>query len=373
MSALTYGFSVHEKVYRKRNANSGSKYSDNIIGWRKLPIRAQDTIKKFLFDKSGNEAEYVVQDLSRLNNATERFNSRAITDVSIPMQKILHFKFGKHKGDPFGKSPLRDAYTAWVYLTAIEEIEAHGIAKDLSGLPVLYLPPQYLSEDASPAQKAIRAYYENAMRNLQINQQSSMILPQAYDPDTRQPLFDLKLLSLDGKKAMDTNKAKEYYKNQIFTTLFADVLIMGQGSTGSFALGQVKNSLTGSYAASLLSTILSVLNHDLVKQTYQLNGWDVTRMGRFDVEGLDTDDLATLSKAVQRYGATGFLPKTVDVINKVLDSIHVDRLPEDADLKKLLPEETTKSGQGMEEGLNSGTGKAVSDNNTSDLNSENSA
>jgi hypothetical protein len=67
----------------------------------------------------------------------------------------LHFKFGKHRGDPFGKSPLRDAYTAWRYLSVIEEIEANGVAKDLTGLPILYLPPQYLSEDASPAQKAI--------------------------------------------------------------------------------------------------------------------------------------------------------------------------------------------------------------------------
>lgn len=212
------------------------------------------------------------------------------------------------------------------------------------------------------------------MRNLQVNQQSAMILPQAFDPETKQPLFKLELLALDGKKAMDTTKVKEYYKNLIFTTLFADVLIMGQGNTGSFALGQIKNSLTGSYAEAMLRQIVDVLNHDLVRQTYDLNGWDVTRAGRFDFEHLEAEDLETLSKAVQRYGATGYLPKTLEVINKITESIGVDPLPEGTDLEEVLPEKTTKSGEGMKEGMNSGTGSADgSSGNSSDLNADNAA
>jgi hypothetical protein len=136
LSAQTFGFSVHEKVYRKRLKKNGSKYDDGVIGWKKLPIRAQDTIKKFLFDKSGNEVTGVVQDLSRIANSGERFSSRVATQVEIPAAKLIHFKFGKHRGDPFGKSPLRDAYVAWTYLVAVEEIEAHGVAKDLSGIPI---------------------------------------------------------------------------------------------------------------------------------------------------------------------------------------------------------------------------------------------
>jgi phage gp29-like protein len=220
----------------------------------------------------------------------------------------------------------------------------------------------------------MRAYWENSMRNLQMNQQSAMILPNAYDPETKQPLFKLDLLSLDGKKAMDTAKVKEYYKNLIFTTLFSDVLILGQGNTGSFALGQVKNSLTGSYAEALLDGIVEILNMDLMRQTYELNGWDTSRMCRFDYENLESDDLETLSKAIQRMGAVAFLPKTLDVVNKVLESIGVDALPEGTDLDKILPDKTTKSGQGMQEGMNSGTGSADGGSgNASDMNADNIA
>lgn len=375
LSVQTYGFSIHEKVYRKRLTSNGSKFNDGVIGWKKLPIRAQESIENFVYDKDGNELKGVKQNVSKLGlSANDRYQYRDKMEVVLPRSKFLHFRVGKHRGDPFGQSPLRNVYGFWRYLTTIEEIEATGVAKDLVGLPVLYLPPQYLSADATPEQQAIRAYYENAMRNLQMNQQSAMILPQAFDPDTKQPLFNLELLSLDGKKAIDTAKVKEYYKTMIMTALFADVLIMGQSSTGSFALGQIKNSLTGAAAEVLLKNIATVLNADLARQTYELNGWDTSRMGSFDFEELETADLETFSKAVQRFGATGFLPKTHDVINKVLSSIGVDELPESANLEELLPEQTTRSGDGMKEGMNSGTGSADgSSGNPSDLNSDNKA
>lgn len=375
LSVQIYGFSIHEKVYRKRLISNGSKFNDGVIGWKKLPIRAQESIENFVFDKDGNEIKGVKQNVSKLGlSANDRYQYRDKMEVVLPRSKFLHFRVGKHRGDPFGQSPLRNVHGFWRYLTTIEEIEATGVAKDLVGLPVLYLPPQYLSADATPEQQAIRAYYENAMRNLQMNQQSAMILPQAFDPDTKQPLFDLQLLSLDGKKAIDTAKVKEYYKTMIMTALFADVLIMGQTSTGSFALGQIKNSLTGAAAEVVLKNIATVLNTDLARQTYELNGWDMSRMGKFDFEELEVADLETFSKAVQRFGATGFLPKTHNVVNKVLDSIGVDPVPETEDLTKILPEQTTRSGDGMKEGLNSGTGSADgSSGNASDLNADNKA
>ena len=49
LSFLTYGWSYHEIVYKRRmgntrNPETKSKYTDGLIGWRKLPIRSQDTL-----------------------------------------------------------------------------------------------------------------------------------------------------------------------------------------------------------------------------------------------------------------------------------------------------------------------------------------
>ena len=240
LSSNVYGFSVHEKVYRRRTKESGSKYDDNLIGWRKLPIRNQETIEKFIFSEDGNEIVGVKQNLTLISDNYNRYSNRTSREVILPVSKVLIFRAGRHRGDPYGKSMLRDSYLAWRYLTALEEIEAQGVQKDLNGLPTLYIPPQYMSPDASPEQKAVYEYYKNAIRNIQVNQQAGLILPQAYDPETRQPLFKFELVSTDGKKNYDINKIKEYYKNLIFTSMMADILIMGQSNTGSFALASVK-------------------------------------------------------------------------------------------------------------------------------------
>jgi hypothetical protein len=373
MSANMYGFSVHEKVYRRRLKSNGSKYDDGIIGWKKLPIRNQETIEKFIFSEDGNEVKGVKQNLSAISDVYNRYSSRTNNEVILPRSKIMLFRAGKHKGDPFGKSMLRDAYLSWRFLSVIEEIEANGVAKDLAGLPVLKLPPQYLSSEASPDQKAIRAYYENVMRNLQLNQQSALILPQAHDPDTKQPLFQLELLSLNGSKAMDTSKIKEYYKNLILTALFADILVLGQSGGGSNALGQVKNSLSATAAESMLKKIRDVINEDLIKQTYQLNGWDTSRMGHMDFDNLEIEDLESFSKAVQRFASTSVLEVDRAVLNRVRESIGVDSLADDEEPNaEYLPKMTSRSGDGFKT-AGEGTATSPSGQDTSSSNLENAA
>ena len=371
LSSNVFGFSVHEKVYRRRLKANGSKFDDGIIGWKKLPIRNQETIQRFVFSNDGNDIVGVRQDISQVADPYNRFATRSNTAVVLPRSKIMLFRAGKHKGDPYGKSPLRDAYLAWRFLSVIEEIEANGVAKDLAGLPVLKLPPQYLASDASPEQKAIRAYYENVMRNLQMNQQSALILPQAYDQDTRQPLFSLELLSLNGSKAMDTSKIKEYYKNLILTSLFADLLVMGQTGSGSFALGQIKSSLSGNAAESMLKKITQVINDDLIRQTYELNGWDTSRMGCMDYDNIQTEDLESFSKAIQRYASTGMLEIDRPVLNRVRESVGIDGLAEDEEPNQdLMPANTSRSGDGMKT-AGEGTATNPSGNDTSSNNLDN--
>jgi hypothetical protein len=375
MTCTTYGWSICEKVFRKRTFASGSLYDDGLIGIRKLPLRAQESIDKFIFDASGNELLGVKQNLQNAYDPYGRWASRKETDVVIPRSKFLLFNLGKQRNNPYGTSPLKNAFSAWRYLQALEELEAQSVTKDVNGLPVLSIPPQYLSADASPEQKAILENFKSILRNLQQGSQSAVILPNAYDPDTRNPLFKLELLSQDGKKNFDLNAIKEYYRTMIFTALGADVLLLGSTQAGSFALGSLKNSLTAATAESFIKRIVQVINDDLIRQLYELNGFDPARRCRFDYEDMEEIDLETLSKAYQRLGATGYLPKTLDVINRGLDALGIDSLPETTtqdQLDEMLPEKTTRSSEGMESGMPSGTGSADgSSGNASDINSDN--
>ena len=54
---LVYGYSYHEIVYKRRSGhtNNGttSKFDDGRIGWRKMPLRSQETISEWVFDPTG--------------------------------------------------------------------------------------------------------------------------------------------------------------------------------------------------------------------------------------------------------------------------------------------------------------------------------
>ena len=373
LSMMVYGFSIHEKVYRRRYKSNGSRYDDGVIGWKKLAIRNQETIEKFIFSDDGSDVLGVKQNLSAINDSYGRYTARNSQEVVLPRSKFLLFRTGKHKGNPFGVSHLRDAYSSWKYLTAIEEMEVVGFSKDLAGLPVLKIPPQYMSDDASTSQRSIYEYYKNVIRNLQQNQQSGVILPQAFDPETKQPLFDLKLLSNEGgKKSFDSDKIKDYYKRAIYVALFAEVLIFGSSEGGSFNLGVIKNSMTGAAAESMLKNIKDVLNNDLLVQTFELNNWNTERIGSFDFDGVDNTDVESYSKAIQRYSSTGMLERDREVMNAVRVSIGVDPLPDDMPVQEdILTGNTSKSGAGFASPTGVGTSTQVTGDDTSSNNLEN--
>lgn len=373
LSSNIYGFAVLEKVYRKRYLSKGSKYNDGKIALKKIALRNQETIEKFIFDETGNEVIGVRQNLSAVAGQIFGRTIRQM-EINLPRNKFMLVTTGRNRNDPYGKSPLRDVYLAWRYLTVIQEIEASGVARDLQGLPVMQIPAQYMSEDASPDQKAIYEMFKNIIRNIQSNSQSGVILPSQVDPDTREPLFNLKLLSTEGgKKSFDTSKVKEYYQNQIYTALFADVLILGQGGVGSFALGQIKNSLTGSAVESMLDNIVEVFNRDVIRQLYELNGWDISRCATLDYDNLHATDLETLSKFWQRVASVGLVEKDREVLNSVRTSAGLDALADDVEPReKYLTDSASRSGDGMKT-AGEGTSKSVSGKEGSDSNLDNTA
>lgn len=371
LSSNIYGFAVQEKVYRRRYLSNGSKYNDGKIGLKKIALRNQETIEKFIFDDTTDELVGVKQNLNNVTGILRTKNASNI--VNLPRNKFMLVTTGRNRQDPYGKSPLRDVYLAWRYLTVIQEIEAQGVARDLQGLPVLSIPAQYMSEDASPEQKAIYENFKNIIRNIQNNSQSGLILPSQADPETRLPLFDLKLLSTEGgRKNFDTTKVKEYYQNQIYTGLFADVLILGQGGVGSFALGQIKNSLTGSAVESMLDNIVDTFNRDVIRQLYELNSWDISRCASLDYEGLHAVDLETLSKYWQRVTSVGLVEKDRPVLNAVRSAAGIDPMPDDMEPRKDLIEDQSKAGQGMQT-AGEGTATNVSGKDGSSNNLDNTA
>ena len=109
LSMLTYGWSYHEIVYKRRggqdapDSTSRSKFDDGFIGWRKIPIRAQDTRQEWRFDENGGIT-------SMVQSSPPDYTLR-----DIPIEKSLLFRTTSEKNNPEGRSILRNAYRPWYY------------------------------------------------------------------------------------------------------------------------------------------------------------------------------------------------------------------------------------------------------------------
>jgi hypothetical protein len=269
MGFLVYGYSYHEIVYKRRQGytkdpRTRSKYTDGRIGWRKLPTRSQETIDRWNLDDNGGIRGAYQNDP----------NSQKKGVVYLPIEKALLFRTTSKLNNPQGRSILRNAFIPWYYKRRIQEIEAIGIERDLAGLPVALVPPQLLSNAATAEERAALDAIKQIVRNVKRDEQEGIVFPLAYDPETGNLAYDLKLLSTGGRRQFDTDAIVGRYDQRIAMTVLADFLLLGHENVGSQALSVSKVDLFVRSLDAYLSEIAEVFNQHGIPRLMRLNGVD---------------------------------------------------------------------------------------------------
>jgi len=255
-----------------------------------------------------------------------------------------------------GSSPLLKCYYAWKYRTKIEEHEAISLSRDLNGIPRFKIPSEYMAEGASEDKKAAYEAYMNIGRNIQANEQASVVVPS--DRDEKGNLeFEFDLVTSSGSNRFDTNAIIGRYNSAILQALWADILQMGQSSVGSYSLSDTKNSLVIMAVEDKLMGMQETLK-ELRDLLFRMNGWSLEGdLPYWEYEEVQQSDLDILSKAVQRYAATGAIELDREVLNITRQSIGAKAHDQDKEpMQEYLPEKTSSSGDSLSSGLPGGTG-----------------
>lgn len=297
LSMLQYGYSVHEIIYKRRcgdgfDPSMRSKYSDGRIGWRKLPIRSQDTIYRWQFDDHGG-----IQGVEQL--APPHYYH-----VTIPVEKMLLFRTTVEKNNPEGRSILRGAYRPWYIKKNLENIEAIGIERDLAGLPVAMVPPEILSSNASPQQKAVLSGIKDIINNVRIDAQAGVIFPKVLDVNGKDK-YEFKLMNTGGAKQFDTDKVVNRYDQRIAMTSLMDFLFIGHQNVGSKSLVSSRLELYANAIGAYLDMVSSVINRFGVPRLFALNDFTVTDYPEImhgDTARIDLEELGNYIKNLTTAG-----------------------------------------------------------------------
>lgn len=256
LSFLTYGWSYHEIVYKRRMGNTAdtrtrSKYSDGLIGWAKLPIRAQETLYQWEYDENDN-----------LTGMTQ-MPPPDYGLLTIPLSKALLFRTKSRKDNPEGRSILRNAYRSWHFKRRIQEIEGIGIERDLAGLPVMYAPEGMDIWNDDVDTKRILVRLEEMVRGIRRDEMEGLVLPYG---------FELQLLSSGGARQFDTNAIIDRYDTRIAMTVLADFIFLGHQQNGSWALSSDKTELFAMACGAYLDIIAETFNSQGIPSLIDING-----------------------------------------------------------------------------------------------------
>ena len=353
LSFLTYGWSFHEIVYKRRmgktrDQKTRSKYNDGLIGWRKLPIRAQETLYQWEYDDEDNLI--AMTQLPPPNYGL----------ITIPMDKAMLFRTKSRKGNPEGRSILRNAYRSWYFKRRIQEYEGIGIERDLAGLPVFTAPEDIaIWDEDDPDMVKLRTGMEAMVQKIRVDELAGIVKPHG---------FEFELLNSGGSKQFDTNAIIQSYDTGMAMTVLADFIFLGHQQVGSFALSSDKTELFSMAIGAYLDIICETFNSQGIPQLIDVNGshfdgiTDYPKLAHGDIENADIQKLAAYIKDMTGVGilvpddgledyvreAAGLPERTSDT--RTIDDKRVKQQnqnePPDLGLEEEeeeLPEETIKS------------------------------
>ena len=293
LSFLTYGWSFHEIVYKRRmgrtkDNRTSSKYDDGLIGWMKLPIRSQETLYQWEYDDQDNL-------IGMTQMPPPDFGL-----ITIPMNKAMLFRTRSRKDNPEGRSILRTAYRSWYFKRRIQEIEGIGIERDLAGLPVITTPEGMdIWNKDDEDMNAIRAGLEAMVKNIRRDSTEGLVLPFGYS---------FELTSTGGSRQFDTNSIIARYDTKISQTVLADFIQLGHESVGSFALSSDKTNLFSMAICAFLDIICQTFNSQGIPALIDINGdhfagvTDYPRLTHGDIEDVDLATVATFIKDMTSIG-----------------------------------------------------------------------
>lgn len=292
LSFLPYGYHLAECVYKRRNGDSRdptkrSMFTDGRIGIGKLATRSQDSLLHWDFDDHDDWQAFVQQP------------PPTYSTYRIPREKALLFRTKVHKGNPEGRSVLRNCAAIYHYKKNVMAVQGIGVERDLAGLPVL-TPPENVDiwNTNAPEMATLLTNAQAFVGQVRRDEMEGVVKPFGW-------LFEL--LKGGGSRSFNTLDIVRYCDEVMARSLLADVITMGgDKATGSYALSDNKKDLFNGAIESHLDQIASVFNTDGIPRVYRLNGMPAPNgYARLCHGAAEQINLSTIAEALQAAAAAG--------------------------------------------------------------------
>lgn len=334
LKMLVFGFALLEIVIMKK--------PDGSVGLRKLAPRGAETIEDWITDRAGN--------VFGANQTPPMGGAK----IPLPLEKLIHFKTCYANGNPEGRSILRNAYKSYHYIQTVMQCEAIGAERDLTGLPVMYAPAEYLETPAN------RSAMEKIVRDVKFNSQGGLVIPSnPYDgpngEKTATRMFELKLISAEGGASkVDTRKIIVGHQTDMARSVLADFIMLGNDGKGSYSLSKDKSGMFLRAIEGLLENVGQTLDRQLVPLLWRLNGFPEDMKPTFQAGRVSPVDLVELGDFVAKISGAGVALNDYETEEYLRGSSGLPPPPPESEMLRMSPEEDHEDKEQEDEEENAG-------------------
>lgn len=302
LQILDYGCSLNELVYERRNG---------VFVFKTISPIHLTTVNKF--EMQGGSLKRLKLEQAENDGLVVNVGKQPNT---ISGDKVLFFRLEPDADFPLGKSLFYGAYTAWKAKKIMQEYEAIGVAKNLSGVLDVKVPSEYINKYFSDPASDEAIYVANLLQqaeNLHAGKGSYILSSSDTSPNGIH-LFEVTTVGGNGGNAQNYNvgQAIARYNNEIQLSLQSTVLSMGVEGAGNLALSSDMVNLLTLFIENIQQTI----SHEFkkaVKLAFKLNGIETDNIPTLEwdkVQPLSWDDF---TKGWQRLLQSGGITPTEDL------------------------------------------------------------
>lgn len=304
LTSLDYGVSLNEVVLKRVQGNMVF----DVIS----PIHVT-TVDKFIFTKgrlkelkllpADNDGILVMEDSGK--------------PVSVSGEKVMMVRNEPSADFPLGKSLLYGAYTSWKVKKILQEYEAIGVAKNLSGVMKLKIPSEYINKYLTDPGSEEALYVQNMIETAEVLHagKGSYALLASDVNSNGVSLFEMDTIGGTGGNAQNFNVGAviERYNREIMLAMQTSVLAMGQeGGGGSFALSDNQTNFLTLFIEYIRSEIDSGFKKAL-RLAYRANGLPTENLPSLVWPEIQTLDWDEFTKGWNRLLQAGGVTATEDL------------------------------------------------------------
>lgn len=301
LNMIWAGFSLSEMTMKQRT-NGNSRFDDGLYGFDRLSLRDPMTIWGWLYDPTHRNV-IAAQQNTYWGSAT------------IPTWKTLHTRPTMAPERPVGRSLLRAAHRVWRLKMRIQDSEAIGIERELTGLPIARVPNEDLNTAATvdpvtkqptPEAQVARSRISSmttAVTKMRFNQSGGIVMPSdTYADETegkdKTPKYDLSIMTSSGQRAIDARTAARDYDRSIARVVMMQFLHLGDRSTGSFGLSDDQSSMAIRAMMALAIKIGEEWDRKALALTWNLNVLPNKYRPSLKPTGISKDGIAAVGQFI---------------------------------------------------------------------------